>query len=101
MDFSTWSDLCQMRVDFSRLYSLQAATMNVQTHSPSNVVAFPGAYRRRTQLTAEFPQSPSPYGKRATALSGEELNARLLILLGICTSSAAIILTAAHILHGS
>ena len=79
---------------------LQAATMTFQTHAPDNVVAFPGAYRRRSQVAVEL-QSPSPHGKRAAALSGEELNARLLILLGICTSSAAIILTAAHILHGS
>jgi hypothetical protein len=74
--------------------------MTFQTHAPDNVVEFPSAYRRRAQLGSEFPQSRSPRGKRATALSGAELNARLLILLGICTSSAAIILTATHILQG-
>lgn len=73
--------------------------MTFQTHATDNVVAFPNPYRRRPQVTVEIPQSSRD--RRAAALSGAELNARLLILLGICTSSAAIVLTAAHILHGS
>jgi hypothetical protein len=75
--------------------------MTFQTHAPDNVVAFPGAYRRRAQIPMERPHARTPRRERAVALSGAELNVRLLILLGICTSSAAIVLTAAHILYGS
>ncbi len=78
---------------------LQAATMTFQTHPTNNVVEFPGVHRRRAQLAAELAQARSPRRECAVALSGAELNVRLLILLGICTSSAAIILTAAHILQ--
>ncbi|HEX6121162.1 MAG TPA: hypothetical protein VFZ03_17075 [Dongiaceae bacterium] len=37
---------------------------------------------------------------QTTALSDAEINARLFILLGICTTSAAVLLFAVRILHG-
>jgi hypothetical protein len=33
-------------------------------------------------------------------MTGAEMNARLLVLLGICTTSAAIVLSTVHILQG-
>jgi hypothetical protein len=74
--------------------------MTFQMHATNNVVEFPGVHRRRAQIAMERPQARSPRRERAVALSGAEVNVRLLILLGICTSSAAIILTATHILQG-
>ena len=38
--------------------------------------------------------------RRMAAVTGAELNARLLILLGICITSAALVLSAVNILHG-
>jgi hypothetical protein len=69
---------------------------------PDNVVAFPGARRSRP---AAYPATgfghPSPRcNQGAAAISGAELNARLLLLLGICTTSAAIALSAVHVLQG-
>lgn len=49
------------------------------------IVAFRGARRGKRQ---------------AVAMSGAEINARLLVLLGICTTSAAVLLLAVHVLHG-
>jgi hypothetical protein len=37
---------------------------------------------------------------RKQPVTGAELNARLLVLLGICTTSAAIALSAVHVLQG-
>lgn len=45
---------------------------------------------------SSFPQR----NRRMAAVSGAELNARLLILLGICITSAALVLSAVNILHG-
>lgn len=69
---------------------------------PDNVVAFPGARRSRP---GAYPATgfghPSPRRDQgAAAISGAELNARLLLLLGICTTSAAIALSAVHVLQG-
>lgn len=66
---------------------------------PSNVIAFPGARRGRPATTAEAGRS-LPHRSRQPALGGAELNARLLILFAICTSSAAALLSAVHILQG-
>lgn len=63
-----------------------------------NVIAFPHA-RMRTVAPAPVPSSVDR-GMRQAAVTGAELNARLLILLGICTTSATIVLSAVHILHG-
>lgn len=67
---------------------------------PDNVVAFPGAHRGGgTKVASAGPSAPA--SKRAIAVTGAELNARLLLLLGICATSAAIALSATHILQGS
>ena len=63
-----------------------------------NVIAFPRA-RMRTVAPAPVP-SLLNRGIRQAAVTGAELNARLLILLGICTTSATIVLSAVRILHG-
>jgi hypothetical protein len=77
----------------------QTAMMNIQDprvnhHAlPDNVVPFPRANRARsTSFVAALP--------RKQPVTGAELNARLLVLLGICTTSAAIALSAVHILQG-
>lgn len=64
-----------------------------------NVIAFPGAHPSSRMSAAETGRPSSPH-RRAVALSGAELNGRLLLLLGICMSSAAILLSAVHILQG-
>lgn len=69
--------------------------MNFQDHGhalPDNVVMFPGARRPRLQ------HQSLPI--RLAARSGAELNARLMILLGICVSGAAVLVSAAHFLQG-
>jgi hypothetical protein len=64
-----------------------------------NIIAFRGGPRGWSALgQAGVPARP---GKRqAAAMTGAEINARLLILLGICTTTAAGLLLAARILHG-
>lgn len=74
--------------------------LNLDTR-PDNVVAFPGAHRSRTTKAADIPGPPLPRNKRSVAAMGAEINARLLILLGICTTSAAVALSAVHILQAS
>lgn len=72
--------------------------MNFQNHGhalPDNVVMFPGVRRSRLQ----HPSSPGR-SKPAAAVSGAELNARLLVLLGICVSSVAALVSAVHFLVG-
>ena len=72
--------------------------MNFQDHGhalPDNVVMFPGVRRSRLQS-----QSLPARSKPAAAVSGAELNARLLVLLGICASSGAVLVSAAHFLVG-
>jgi hypothetical protein len=64
-----------------------------------NVIAFPGAHRGERMRAAVITRSSSARDRRAVALSGAELNGRLLLLLGICMSSAAILLSAVHILQ--
>lgn len=78
--------------------------MNFQDHGrtlPDNVVAFPGVRRGSPQhqsLAHEQVQS-APH-RRAAVMSGAELNARLMVLLGICLTSATAVVSAAHFLHG-
>ena len=63
-----------------------------------NVVMFPGASRRRLQhRSLPVRSAPQP---RVAAVSGAELNARLMILLGICVSSATAVVSAVHFLQG-
>ena len=63
-----------------------------------NVIAFP---RARARTAAPAPAQLSYHrSRRPVAVTGAELNARLLILLGICTTSATVVLSAVHILHG-
>lgn len=71
--------------------------MNFQDHDrtlPDNVVAFPGMRRTRPQH-----QSQEPAHRRAAVMTGAELNARLMILLGICVTSATALVSAAHFLQ--
>ena len=76
--------------------------MNFQHHgletSPDNVIAFPGTHRVRTRA-ADIAHSLPSRRQRAAALSGAALNGRLLLLLGICVSSSAILLSAVHVLQ--
>ena len=83
--------------------------MACQDHSPEldrlpdNVVEFPRAYRGRPAASplADETRRSSLHGRnRAAAISGAELNARLLILFGICTTSAAIAVSSVHVLLG-
>jgi hypothetical protein len=62
---------------------------------PSNVIAFPLARRR---CAAALPSSHR--SKQPAATAGSDLNARLLLLLGICVTSATRARLAVHILHG-
>lgn len=70
---------------------------------PDNVVVFPRA--RRVRPAASVPASgtdrqlPRP-NRQPPAITGAELNARLLILLAICTTGAVLAISAAQILHG-
>ncbi len=78
--------------------------MNFQDHGrtlPDNVVAFPGVQRNRPQCQslAHEPVRSAPH-RRAVAMSGAELNARLMVLLGICVTGAAAVVSAAHFLQG-
>jgi hypothetical protein len=66
-----------------------------------NVIVFPGTHRDGRADAAEPARPSSPRERRAVALSGAELNGRLLLLLGICMSSAAILLSAVHVLRFS
>lgn len=75
--------------------------MNLQNHGhalPDNVVMFPGARRPRPQDEI-LPVRPAPH-RPATVMSGAELNGRLMVLLGICVSSAAALVSAVHFLQG-
>jgi hypothetical protein len=75
--------------------------MNFQDHGhalPDNVVMFPGARRPRLQHQS-LPIRLAPH-RQPAARSGAELNARLMILLGICVSGAAVLVSAAHFLQG-
>jgi len=56
---------------------------------------FPGARRSRLQGRS----LPVP-AKPAAGVSGAALNARLLVLLGICVSSATALVSAVHFLVG-
>jgi hypothetical protein len=64
-----------------------------------NIIAFPSAHRGGRTAAAETARPSSPRHRRAIALSGAELNGRLLLLLGICMSSAAVLLSTVHILQ--
>jgi hypothetical protein len=68
---------------------------------PDNVVAFPGVRRTRPQhqSLALEPVRSAPH-RRAAVMSGAELNARLMVLLGICVTSATVVVSAAHFLQG-
>ncbi|MBA4098021.1 MAG: hypothetical protein C0484_14815 [Rhodospirillum sp.] len=77
--------------------------MNFQDHGrtlPDNVVEFPGVRRTRSQhqSLAHEPLRSAPH-RRAAAVSGAELNARLMVLLGICATGAAAVVSAAHLLQ--
>lgn len=78
--------------------------MSLPDHAlPDNVVMFPGARRRRPQAIASHDAAlhPAPPRRRgAAALSGAEINARLLALLGICATGAAAAVSAVHFLQG-
>jgi len=67
---------------------------------PNNVIAFPGVPRGRLAPATEANHPLLHRNRRPAAIAGSELNARLLILLGICTTSAALLLSAVHILQG-
>ena len=77
--------------------------MNLQHHGlntlSENVIAFPGTHRDGRANAAGIARPSSPRHQRALALSGAALNGRLLLLLGICVSSAAILLSTVHILQ--
>jgi hypothetical protein len=75
--------------------------MNFQNHGtalPDNVVMFPGA-RRPCPQHQSIPVRPAPH-RQAAAMSGPDLNARLMVLLGICVSSAAALVSVVHFLQG-
>jgi hypothetical protein len=75
--------------------------MNFRNHGhalPDNVVMFPAARRARPQQQSH-PDRPAPH-RPAAAVSGAELNARLMVLFGICVSSAAGLVSAVHFLQG-
>lgn len=75
--------------------------MNFPNHGhalPDNVVMFPGARRPRPQDEI-LPVRSAPR-RQAAVLSGAELNARLMVLLGICVSSAAALVSTVHFLQG-
>jgi len=88
--------------------------MSVQDHRtmtnslPDNIIAFPGAHRTRPHiLPVELPRTRDGHGaarrpnaRAAAAIAGAELNARLLMLLGICTTSLVVVLSAIHVWHG-
>ena len=78
--------------------------MNFQDHGrtlPDNVVAFPGVRRTRPQhpSLAHEPVRSAPH-RRAAAMSAAELNARLMVLFGICVTSAVAVVSAARFLQG-
>jgi hypothetical protein len=62
---------------------------------PSNVVPFP---RARREISISIPEPHRT--KQPAASTATQFNARLLILLGICTMSASSALLAVHLLHG-
>jgi hypothetical protein len=72
--------------------------MTLRNHGnalPDNVVTFPGARHPRPQHHSG-PNHPAS----CAAVSGADLNARLMILLGICVSTAAVLVSAVHFLQG-
>lgn len=79
--------------------------MTFQDHGrtlPDNVVAFPGVRRfhPQHQSPAHEPARSAPHRRAGAVMSGGELNARLTVLLGICVTSAAAVVSAAHFLQG-
>ena len=78
--------------------------MNSQDHGrtlPDNVVAFTGVHRSRLQHPSLAHEPVQPARHRRTAMmSGGELNARLMVLFGICVTSAAAVVSTAHFLQG-
>jgi hypothetical protein len=62
---------------------------------PDNVVVFPDARCPRRSV----PVRRAPR-RQAIAVTGAELNARLMLLLGICVGSAGILVSAVHFLQG-
>jgi hypothetical protein len=62
---------------------------------PSNVVPFP---RVRRDIPTAIPEPRR--AKQPAAIAPAQLNARLLLLLGICTMSATSVLLAVHLLYG-
>ena len=75
--------------------------MNFQDHGhalPDNVVMFPGARRARPQH--QSPAARSAPHRQAAVASGAALNARLMVLFGICVTSAATLVSAVHFLQG-
>lgn len=69
-----------------------------QFHPRDNVVPFPRASVRRATAVAAALERRSPRHRRA--LGGAELNARLLVLLGCCLASAALLLSSVRFLQG-
>jgi hypothetical protein len=67
---------------------------------PTNVIAFPGTRRGCLAPIAETRQPTPRRNTRPAAIAGAELNARLLMLLGICITGAVIALSAVRILQG-
>jgi hypothetical protein len=77
--------------------------MNFQDHGhtlPHNVVAFPRTCRARPQHPFFVHEVQPAASKQAVAASGAGLNARLMVLLGICVTSAAIVISAVRFLQG-
>ena len=60
-----------------------------------NVILFPGARRADSAASAALRRD-----RQATDLAANDLNPRLLALLGICVTSAALVLSAIHVVHG-
>lgn len=90
-----------------RRLTLRVTRMNHQDHRamtnslPDNVIAFPGTHRIRSAEWAGDVRCAAPRPNiRAAAMTGAEFNARLLILLGICTASLLAVLSAIHVMHG-
>lgn len=68
-----------------------------------NVIAFPRPYRGSPAASRPVDESGSsgPHRRqRSVAISGAALNARLLILFAICTTSAGIAVSAVRALQG-
>jgi hypothetical protein len=80
-----------------------AAMTNRQDHCPAlpgNVVAPPARRRERPFCSADAAVPLPLRGRRTSAVTGAELNARLMILFGICATGATIAVCAAHFVQG-